>query len=414
MNDRTNSGISPVYLLSKDLPEDPRVDNYELCIAISKVIGRGGLLGAQRIGALWRIYTQTLQARATILANGLVMRGRTVHVQGHNPFMIRGSDGEEIPGTKLIISEIPISFSNTALEAALIKKGLKLRSKLKMEEVRDREGKLTEWLSGRRFVFIDLPKCSIERVIDVGPFKAKLYYKEMQQANLCFKCNKPGHRAFECLERDGEDKGGEISDIRNNSRAQMDDTENEEPAKRLDEERMKGINETNTSPEEGGENARPGKKREEAKPEEEETDKSGKKKNKKKKSKNHKKDTQGEEIVSEEGSETSSPLSSEDGEERGLRDEEIEGEEMAEDEEEDLDEEEGKPGIDKEQKGEETQERKKTEKERGRPKGKSKEKDIRDYLARERSLSYKRAQPDTPVMNKGPSPRKARNEKRKE
>ena len=60
--------------------------------------------------------------------------------------MIRGSDGEEIAGKKLIISEIPISFSNTALEAALIRKGLKLRSRLKMEEVRDREGKLTEWL----------------------------------------------------------------------------------------------------------------------------------------------------------------------------------------------------------------------------------------------------------------------------
>ena len=54
------------------------------------------------------------------------MRGRTIQVQGHNPFMIRGSDGEEIPGTKLIISEIPISFSNTALEAALIKKALTL------------------------------------------------------------------------------------------------------------------------------------------------------------------------------------------------------------------------------------------------------------------------------------------------
>ena len=137
-----------------------------------------------------------------------------------------------------------------------------------MEEVRNREGKFTEWLSGRRFVFIDLPKCSIERMIDVVPFKTKLFYKEMQQANLCFKCNKPDHRAFECLERDREDKGREISDIRNNSGAQMDDTENEEPAKRLDEERMKEINETNMSPEERGEKARPGKKREEAKPEE--------------------------------------------------------------------------------------------------------------------------------------------------
>ena len=65
-----------------------------------------------------------------------------------------------------------------------------------------------------------------------------------------------------------------------------------------------------------------------------------------------------------EDSETSSQLSSEDGEERGLRDEVIAvkelgrgntgQKEMAEVEEEDLDEEEGKPGIDKEQKGEET------------------------------------------------------------
>ena len=69
----------------------------------------------------------------------------------------------------------------------------------------------------------------------------------------------------------------------------MEDTEKEERAKRFYQERTKEINETNTSPEERGENARPGKKKEEAKPEEEEEiDKSGKKKNKKK-SKNHKK-----------------------------------------------------------------------------------------------------------------------------
>ena len=117
-------------------------------------------------------------------------------------------------------------------------------------------------------------------------------------------------------------------------------------------------------------------------------------------------------------------MSSEDGEVRGLRDENIAGKElgrgntgqkeMAEVEEKHLDEEEGKPGIDEEQKGEETHGGKKTEKERGRPKGKSKEKDIRDYLARDRSLTYKIAKPDTPVINKGPSPRKAGNEKRKE
>ena len=73
-----------------------------------------------------------------------------------------------------------------------------------------------------------------------------------------------------------------------------------------------------------------------------------------------------------EDSETSSQLSSEDGEERGLRDEGIAGKElgrgntgqkeMAEVEEEHLDEEEGKPGIDKEQKGKKSMRKRKQKK----------------------------------------------------
>ena len=49
--------VPPAFILSRDLPEDPRggIVNYELCVAIAKVVGRGDLLGAQRIGALWRI-----------------------------------------------------------------------------------------------------------------------------------------------------------------------------------------------------------------------------------------------------------------------------------------------------------------------------------------------------------------------
>ena len=54
--------------------------------------------------------------------------------------MIRGSDGEEIPGTKLIISEIPISFSNTALEAALIKKALSSDRGLKWRKCKTEKG----------------------------------------------------------------------------------------------------------------------------------------------------------------------------------------------------------------------------------------------------------------------------------
>ena len=145
------------------------MDNYELCVAIAKVDGRGGLLGVQRIGALWRIYLNT----------------SAVAVASQNPFFVKGPDGILIPRTRLTVSDIPLSIANATIEAALIKKGVKLRSALTLEEIRDREGKFTGWLSGRRFVFIDLPKTPIEKKLWIlAPYKAKLFYREMPNTKM--------------------------------------------------------------------------------------------------------------------------------------------------------------------------------------------------------------------------------------
>ena len=51
--------VPPAFILSRDLPEDPMVDNYELGVAIAKVVGRGGLLGAKEF-ALCGAYISTL------------------------------------------------------------------------------------------------------------------------------------------------------------------------------------------------------------------------------------------------------------------------------------------------------------------------------------------------------------------
>ncbi|GFR93024.1 hypothetical protein ElyMa_006215600, partial [Elysia marginata] len=102
----------PVFVLNRDLPDDKRLDNYDMCLAVSKVVGREGVLGAQRIGSLWRIYMRTVQARATLLAKGLGVGGRSVTVFAQNPFVVRGPDGREIPGTKIIVSDVPISLAN--------------------------------------------------------------------------------------------------------------------------------------------------------------------------------------------------------------------------------------------------------------------------------------------------------------
>ncbi|GFS23004.1 hypothetical protein ElyMa_006965700 [Elysia marginata] len=94
-----------------------------------------------------------------------------------------------------------------------------------MEGIRDPQGKLTEWLSGRRFVWIDVPKTNIEQYIDVSQFQARLFHKEMvtemtcrrclkkglsakncTYEEVCFVCKKPGHRAVNCQKQVEEDK----------------------------------------------------------------------------------------------------------------------------------------------------------------------------------------------------------------
>ncbi|GFR57364.1 hypothetical protein ElyMa_003454700 [Elysia marginata] len=150
-----------------------------LCIAVAKIVDREGVLGAQRKGALWRIYLRAPETRATlllVLAQGLCIGGGTARVSSQNPFIVRGPDSEEIPRTRPAISDVPISFSNAAIESTLTSH-----------------------------------KSNIERALEVGPFKAKLFYREITDTNLCFSCQKPGHRARDCpaklSSQGGEDEG---------------------------------------------------------------------------------------------------------------------------------------------------------------------------------------------------------------
>ena len=188
----------PVFVLAKNLPQEEKTTSYQICIAASKTVGRDGVLGAQLIGSLFRIYLSNAEARVALLSKGLSLEGRTIEVCSQNPFSVRDGSGEEIPSTRLTVSDLPISVSNEALESALSKKGLKLRSKLKMEGIRDPQGKLTEWLSGRRYTWIDLPKASIDPYVMVGQMKAKIYYKELKAERVCRRCTQKGHIARDC------------------------------------------------------------------------------------------------------------------------------------------------------------------------------------------------------------------------
>ncbi|GFS01664.1 interferon-induced helicase C domain-containing protein 1 [Elysia marginata] len=189
----SSPSFPPVFVTARDLPEG--VTNYDLCAAGEKLIGSGGIIGSQRIGQLWRLYPSSREGRVKLLVEGLTIKNKRVKLLSQNPFLIRGN--QEIPITKLFISNLPISSSNEMITSGLEKIGVVCRSNIFMERVRDPNGKLTHWLTGRRFIWIDVPKKPIRQMINIGHFKASLYYKEEKPAS-CRRCLREGHSAHQC------------------------------------------------------------------------------------------------------------------------------------------------------------------------------------------------------------------------
>ncbi|KAL8593218.1 hypothetical protein ACOMHN_009873 [Nucella lapillus] len=198
-------GTPPVFIPSRNLPEAEANKSYsvrELCAAAEKNSGYNTIVGAQRIGSLWRVYPKTPENRASLLLNGIEIRNRLITPNDKNPFIVHTPQGEkEAPTTKLIIGNLPISYSNSEIEAKLLQLGCQPQSKLLMERDRDEKGGLTRWLTGRWFVYIKIPDHPLPAKINVGPTIATLYHHEQKRTDqdaVCSKCLCTRHRAFSC------------------------------------------------------------------------------------------------------------------------------------------------------------------------------------------------------------------------
>ena len=100
------------------------------------------------------------------------------------------------------VSNVPISCEDKQIETALTKIGCELRSTLEKELARNEDGQLTNWETGRRFVWITTPKTPLQKDLKIGIFNAEIYHKEQKAlregAKKWTKCLLPGHRGFEC------------------------------------------------------------------------------------------------------------------------------------------------------------------------------------------------------------------------
>lgn len=201
-SESSSSRIEPVFFLNADVPQEDNkwLGTYEICRAVSDVISEDAVDGAQRIGALWRIYLLEEEARINLLSQGITLRGQQVSLKDRNPLLNIGFENVEL--TRLFIRNIPLSFDNTEIEKALRSKlGVQLASPLKYSRARTPDNKLTNFKTGDRFVDITVPDSPLPKKLSVGIFTASIYHKEQKQSKEdieCGNCMLKGHLRKDC------------------------------------------------------------------------------------------------------------------------------------------------------------------------------------------------------------------------
>ena len=143
------------------------------------------------------------ECRVNLLLTRFDIRGIHICPCDSNPFSIRGPNGQEVPTTKLTISDIPFDVTDEEICNALSKLGINVTGGLKCEYSLDESGQLTRWKTGRRFGWIPVPSTPLRRNIRIGFYQARLFHKEQwiserKADKRCSRCLALGHFAREC------------------------------------------------------------------------------------------------------------------------------------------------------------------------------------------------------------------------
>ena len=71
-----------------------------------------------------------------------------------------------------------MTVADSEVEQALLDLDLKLLSEVKYETYRDSQGKWTHFKTGRRFVYVEMPKLNLQPFLQIGLWRASVYYRE--------------------------------------------------------------------------------------------------------------------------------------------------------------------------------------------------------------------------------------------
>ena len=195
-----NNKVLPVFFKNDTVITHGATDQYmrpyEVCNAAALIVGTQAIEGAQQIKNLWRLYTTSEDARCQLLTQGISLRNKYIQLLDKNPYITR-NNANDAQNVKITVSDIPLSFDNQCiLEHLKTEYDIEPVSDIKYQYERTKEGKLTHYKNGNRFIFVKGPLSkALPRKGQIANFPCRFYHPDQFRDETCDICNQKEHKA---------------------------------------------------------------------------------------------------------------------------------------------------------------------------------------------------------------------------
>lgn len=190
-------GVTPVFCKTRDVGS---VISIDICHAMAEVVGKEQVWGVQRIRGLWRLYTTTEEARLLLLSQGLELNSVSITLYPDNPYSQMHAERTE--GIKITVKDLPRAYKNEEVAAFLSNLGAKLQGQVQSGRLRNRDGSLSDFFCGDRYVFADkhhLLAHPLPRHTICGLFECRIFHHgQRENIQVCTRCQKTGHPYWAC------------------------------------------------------------------------------------------------------------------------------------------------------------------------------------------------------------------------
>lgn len=194
---------SPLFFMNNMVETSSIITEYDVCEAMEGVVNPSSIIGSQKIQNVWRLYVNKEEAKTKLVQKGIGVFGQHVQLYLQNPAKVNQVN-RYIQPTKILIKDVPMSYTNEEVEKMLCDLGANLTSSVKTSLVRDRNGMLTKYTNGDRFVYSDTTHTMtspLPRFVLIGTFVAKIIHNgqdiEKQKCNNCMSIEHPSWKCSE-------------------------------------------------------------------------------------------------------------------------------------------------------------------------------------------------------------------------